>query len=135
MKISIYDLLGMIKDGKAPKKILWKDNVFGLSEDNKNYIDGDSYWLFIDYDWIEILNEPVEILETTITYKQDANYLKPQEATPYEPYIPPKKIEKLDYKLRNLENPTYNENWLMCCIEANANKINVIIDYINKEEK
>ena len=38
-----------------------------------------------------------------------------------------KKIKKLDYVF-DIQDPTYKENWLMCCIEANKNKINEIID-------
>lgn len=28
MKITIYELLGLVKDGKAPKKIKYKNNIF-----------------------------------------------------------------------------------------------------------
>ena len=45
-----------------------------------------------------------------------------------------KKIEKLDYVF-DVHSPTYNESWLMTCIKANKDKINEIIDYINKGDK
>lgn len=34
MKITIYDLLGLVKDGKAPKKIRYNNEVWELNDDN-----------------------------------------------------------------------------------------------------
>lgn len=67
MKITIYELLGMIKDGKAPKEIEYEGYL--LSWDN---VDKDYYceeygnlfeYLFCEFQSIEILNFTVEILE------------------------------------------------------------------------
>lgn len=119
MKTTIYDLLGMIKDNKAPKKILLKDKVFGLSEDNKNYIDEDSDWLFIDYEWLDMLNDEVEILETTLIAK-DMN-------------ITSRKIEKIEEDMAILSPTgpkiqwTLNEGIL-------KDKINEIIDVLNNNK-
>lgn len=33
-KINIYELLGLIKDGKAPKKIKWEDYIFSFYNDD-----------------------------------------------------------------------------------------------------
>lgn len=64
MKITIYELLGLIKDGKAPKKIKVYGDTFDKNEyqnDIKNiYFDDDGDTLFDDYNWD--LNEEVEIL-------------------------------------------------------------------------
>lgn len=65
MKITIYELLGLVKDGKAPKKIryrysyLYKD--FKFDGETLNYISGKD-WLFGE-DITAMLNDEVEILE------------------------------------------------------------------------
>ena len=70
-KITIYDLLGLIKDGKAPKMIKYKDNnyIFTgydyhciLTNIEKGFVE---YRLIKNYiqDLQSILNEKVEILE------------------------------------------------------------------------
>lgn len=116
MKINIYDLLGMIKDGKAPKKILCKDKVFGLSEDNKNYIDEDSDWLFIDYEWLDMLNDEIIILETTLNTK-NMN-------------VTANKIEKLDIIL----DEHFTNDELQAYIYETQVKINEIIDVLNNNK-
>lgn len=71
MKTTIYELLGMIKEGKAPKKILFNDEEwewYKFDYKNKN-----SWDLFDEYVITDILNNEVIILETTITY--NANQL------------------------------------------------------------
>ena len=66
MKITIYELLGLIKDGKAPKKIKIDKDIAKLeTEDNQlNYKFNDSGTLTFDY-YIENnkLNNEVEIIE------------------------------------------------------------------------
>lgn len=69
MKITIYELLGLIKDGKAPKKIKYEDETFnyvktnrdGISyvNESKNYKDISRYLIYC----IESLNDEVEIIE------------------------------------------------------------------------
>lgn len=63
-KIDIYTLLGLIKDGKAPKKIKVFSKTFELIENTnviKNmYVDKDGDGLFDEYWWS--LNDEVEIL-------------------------------------------------------------------------
>ena len=69
--ISVYELLGLIKDGKAPKMIKYKDNnyIFTgydyhciLTNIEKGFVE---YRLIKNYiqDLQSILNEKVEILE------------------------------------------------------------------------
>jgi len=70
MKITIYELLGMVKDGEAPKKIIYDKSKYfynGLEKDyytytTKDFKDEDIEYLF-DYKITEILNDEVEILE------------------------------------------------------------------------
>ena len=62
MKITMYELLGMLKDGIAPKKIKYDncifkyDGIYYMTEDDTTYLD--------EYcDLSRVLNEEVEILE------------------------------------------------------------------------
>lgn len=114
-KISVYELLGLIKDGKAPKMIKYKDNnyIFTgydyhciLTDIEKGFVE---YWLIRNYnqDLQSILNEKVEILE---------------EDKPI--------IEKLNIDrepLRGREVPRAIDYLL-------EGRINEIIDYINRKE-
>ena len=73
MKTTIFELLRMIKDGKAPKKIMWRNEIYNLYEDESfiNYKpESNGDWLLNQF--LCKLNDEVEILETTITMnKQD----------------------------------------------------------------
>lgn len=65
MKITIYELIGLIKDGKAPKKIKVDDYISYLIENETNwvltYIDDSNDYLFRDY--FLRLDDEVEIIE------------------------------------------------------------------------
>ena len=71
MKITMYELLGLIKDGKAPKKILLNGIVFEYQGDDYLYKDEDKkeHWLFSTsytdkYIWLEnFLKAEVEIIK------------------------------------------------------------------------
>lgn len=70
MKITIYELLGMVKDGKAPKKIRIRDYIYEYQGDDYMCdLNDKEYWLFSDgytkfNEWLEnFLNMEVEILE------------------------------------------------------------------------
>jgi hypothetical protein len=106
MKIKIIDILNKIANGEEPpNKIMFKDKEY-------EYF-GDYYWCdgeggLLDNNWLPtILNDEVEILETTITYKPD-------------------KIEKI--VLQDLVND--NEDMIHVIL---ANKINEIIDRLNND--
>ena len=69
--ITVYELLGLIKDGKAPKKIKYKDNNYTftgydyrciLTDIEKGFVE---YWLIRNYnqELNFLLNEKVKILE------------------------------------------------------------------------
>lgn len=66
MKTTIYELLGMIKDGKAPKKFIYDNQLFILDEEDNVYRShlgnrfGAMYQLDIK------LNDEIEILEGTL---------------------------------------------------------------------
>ena len=116
MKITIYELLGLVKDGKAPEKIKYNDNIYYLIE---NRVDLHTYQtmgsnttrrlsLIIDNEYLN-LNDYVEIIEE------------------------PKKIEKIkrlnnvaDCKeLIELEDKQHINNHIL------KDKINELIDEIN----
>ena len=114
MKITFYELLGLVKDGKAPKKIKCGNVELEYSEENEDYFQYYGQGLF-EYKFsncLNFLNDEVEILEET------------------------KKIEKIarcdSIKMTHygeLYKPTENEEILRI-------KINELIDEINnlKEE-
>lgn len=70
-KITLYELLGLVKDGKTPMKIKYKDNIYNYEETEN----GTGYvrplnlngleWLAnrVDIDDSEALNSEVEILD------------------------------------------------------------------------
>ena len=69
--ITMYELLGLIKDGKAPKMIKYKDNNYiftgydyhcVLTDIEKGFVE---YWLIGNYnqDLRHLLNEKVEIID------------------------------------------------------------------------
>ena len=108
--ISVYELLGLIKDGKAPKKIKYGEtNFIYIGKENDYYNEKtDNLYLFKDYICtLEDLNEKVEILEE------------------YKPII-----EKLNLDrepLKGKEVPRAIDYLL-------EGRINEIIDYINRKE-
>ena len=122
MKITIYELLGLIKDGKEPKKIKYRQNIFefihGLDDykpdDIKKY-HGNYLFHYLFEEEVNFLNDEVEII------KED------------------KKIEKLPYysleKIQKSKNKDeYYENRLKLLekrINDYHNKINELIDEIN----
>ena len=122
--ISVYELLGLIKDGKAPKMIKYKDNNYLftgydyhciLTNIEKGFVE---YRLIKNYiqDLQSILNEKVEIIEE------------------YKPII-----EKLNIES---DSPTHfyirNEYGTKCSLTKHskmiADKLNEVIDYINRKE-
>ena len=61
MKITMYELLGMVKDGKAPKKIKYENREYYLY-DNKSYLTTDKT-RFFDRIYFSDLNIEIEIIE------------------------------------------------------------------------
>lgn len=104
-EITIYELLGLIKDGQAPKKIKYYDRIFEYEYQLKDYY-YESYSLFEN--GIEIisdsLNDKVEII------------------------IEDNKIEKLDEYIY-CDSLDYNTCNMM--FENIVNKINELIDEVN----
>lgn len=121
MKITMYELLGLVKDGKAPKKIKFRNEIY----EYENHIkDG-----FIDYVGIEKETNEVFYLSSYIgnnyisdIFTDEVEIIDDEE---------PKKIEKIarcdDIKMTHngeLYKPTENEEILRI-------KVNELIDEIN----
>jgi len=60
--ITTYELLGMIKDGKAPKKIKYNDKIWNYKDGIMEYRSEGIYFGLSNFEFDE-LNEKVEILE------------------------------------------------------------------------
>lgn len=121
--MKIIDILNTIARGETPpKKIMYKGTIWEYKENEKDYSSVEwNEWLFDVYLITEILNDYIEILETTITYTP--NELK------WGGKI--KKIERCDEHdmtdYGEIYKPRFNEEIL-------RRKINEIIDYINKDQ-
>ena len=118
--ISVYELLGLIKDSKAPKKIEYKGDTYIYAGDDYSINDNREDWLITKYDYFltNFLNEKVEIIEEK-TIQENISRLSYQQIGTYQ-----------------LDN-----NDILGFIKAlneqftkHGRKINEIVDYINKEE-
>ena len=63
--VTVYELLGLIKDGKAPRKIEYKGDTYIYAGDDYSINDNREDWLITKYDYFltDFLTEEVEILE------------------------------------------------------------------------
>lgn len=122
MKTTIYELLGMVKDGKPPKKIMYKGQEYEYDKVGQDYCycNGAVYWLFDEYVLLDILNDEVEILETTITMKADQSST---EAT--------NKIKKLEEKTSEIRFAIQHLG-IETVLSTYSRKINEIIEVINE---
>ena len=120
--ITVYDLLGLIKEGKAPKKIEYQGKILEFDkEDYKFYVGADvlSDDSLVKYISVGNLNEKVEILEED------------------KPII--EKISRLNYQ--QIGTYQLDNNDTLGFIKAlneqltkHGRKLNEIIDYINRKE-
>ena len=125
MKITMYELLGLVKDGKAPKKIKFRNEIY----EYENYIK-DS---FIDYVGIEKETDEVFYLSSYI----GNNYISNIFTDEVEIIEEPKKIE---YPIlhKTAPNETTGDqmpNWrnlIDCNFECLNKTIYQLIDEINK---
>lgn len=136
--MKIIDLLNKISNGEEPPKKIIHNNFIYTYTDNGYYDEIADDYLFDAYYVNDILNDEVEILETTIKIEKiDEN--KMQELGVVELYKPDKieksdRIEKIDLytNARCGGNMTIQEkdyNW-----REITNKFNEIIDKLNKDQ-
>lgn len=113
MKITFYELLGLVKDGKAPKKIIYNNIELEYDEKNEDYYSyyGGGLFEFKFGNCKNFLNDEVEIIEE------------------------PKKIEKLNDKLGLFGDG--NTQKIINELNYTRTIINELIDEINnlKEKK
>lgn len=123
MKITIYELLKLIKDGKAPKKIKLRNEIY----EYKNNIKND----FIDY----VGTEKETNIEFYLSSYIGNNYISDIFTNEVEIIEEPKKIEKITVREKTLGFP--NGEWTARNMDkAFAIKINELIDEIkNLKEK
>ena len=114
MKITIYELLGLVKDSKAPKKIIYTNVTLEYDNEKEDYYRyyGEGLFEFLFTNKVFFLNNYVEIIEE------------------------PKKIEKITIREKTLGFP--NGEWTARNMDkAFAIKINELVDAVNqlKEKK
>ena len=65
MKITMYELLGLVKDGKAPKKIKYDNLELEYNEEFKDYYEyyGESLFAYKFTPGNDFLNDEIEIIE------------------------------------------------------------------------
>lgn len=116
MKFKIIDILNKIAKGEeVPKRIYYKNEIFEYDEQSKDYYDSETYGLFDRYEIPPMLNDEVEILETTITMN--------------------KKIDNIRYCIIDGDE-TVNElmNSINTLNQCFTDKINEIIDKVNAND-
>lgn len=108
MKITMYELLGLIQCDEAPNTIRYKNNIYKYDGETRNYRRpiNLTFDFLIGEDITALLNDEVEIIEE------------------------PKKIEKITVREKTLGFP--NGEWTARNMDkAFAIKINELIDEIN----
>ena len=109
--ITMYELIGFIKDGKAPKNIKYNDEIFEYDK-RHNYISQDGNLLFGDYIY--------ELYYTPSTLNKIVEIL-PEENNEWED------IEEIKHKgkqIHNTETKSYNT--------LNSKEKNIFIPIINQ---
>ncbi len=79
--ITMYELIGLIKDGKAPKKIEYKGDIYIFAGEDYSKNDDRETWLITKYDYFlsTFLNEEVEILPEENDEWEDIREFYPEE--------------------------------------------------------
>ena len=139
MKTTIYELLGMIKDNKAPKTILFRGLQYEFDDVMNDYVSNNNNWLFDEYVITDILKDEVTILETTIIYNQDAENQKNASYIKQDANMQDDKIEKVDEPYESCifktdyEFATELEKKIIDNIELIRKKQDEIINKLNGE--
>lgn len=106
MKITMYELFGLIKDGKAPKKIKYGNVKLTYNEGCEDYYPyyGEGLFEYKFGNCKNFLNDEIEIIEED------------------------KKIIRLEFEEGNIEDKLFLARY----ITHNRAKINELIDEVNK---
>ena len=121
--ITIYELLGLVKDEKQPKKVFFNNRSYSFDGADEDYIDEDEDCLFMNlfqaFPTNNVLNETVEIIEDN------------------------DKLEKINVKTGDnckrfieYDDETGHHKYTIRLLDEYFSKnINKIIDHINKIEE
>lgn len=104
MKITMYELLGLVKDGKVPKKIIYNNIELEYSEENEDYFEyyGQGLFKFKFSNCLNFLNDEVEIIEETKKIEKCKNYEDFLEIDDYIEHLK-NKIDELIDEIKNLK--------------------------------
>ena len=121
MKITIYELLGLIKDGKAPKKIKYRGKIY-IYRNN----DGNSIYQYEDSNSVltiqcfEKLNDEIEIIKEV----EDKEY---------------EDIEVLEGTLLEANEDSNLDKRILCCLATTINALirnqKYILERLDKEDR
>ena len=119
MKITIYELLGLIKEGKAPKKIDYYGDIYVFAGDDYSLNDERERWFITQYDYVlaKFMKEEVEIIEE----EKEIKVINKRYDDELEEYVAETYVNDTYYK--EVFNSRYDEMII--------NKINQLIDVIN----
>lgn len=124
MKITIYELLGLVKDGKAPKKIKFRNEIYEYKSNIENN--------FIDYVGTEKETSAVFYLSSHI----GNNYINDIFTDEVEIIEEPKKMKKIEMVGCNVRVPALNNEIVgtdtPLALETAIVKVNELIDEVNK---
>lgn len=120
-KITMYELLGLVKDGKAPKKIKYNDKIWRLASDGTYFIGSDYGYDF----WVEHGDDKFE--DESITLNDEVEIIEEDKKIP----------EKIDIctdatNMEYIKGKTYGKNYSKQALEI-AHTINEIIDYLKSK--
>lgn len=118
MKITMYELLGMVKDGKAPKTIKSEGHYYNYDELEKDYYEGMGY----DYEYL-LANTSVKGLDDEIEIIED---------TPKEEKKIPEKLTTW-FSVETKQSKELNIEYANTNFENMYEKINEIIDYLKSK--
>ena len=118
MKITIYELLGMVKDGKAPKTIKSEGHYYKYNELEKDYYEGMGY----DYEYL-LANTAVKGLDDKIEIIED----KPKEEKKI-----PEKIKVKDYD-KCIHDVTHKEKEFSLDIRELQIRYNDLLEYLESK--
>ena len=127
--MTLYEIIGMIKDKKPVKKFKAFDEIFEWDDVLLDYFDLDGCSLFSEYAWADELDTKVEILEITISTNSNETKVP----------LLKKRIKELEiYSVEN--NPTnmyiLNNEGVKCYMTKHSReialKVNELIREVNK---
>lgn len=139
--ITMYELLGLVKDGKVPKKIKYADYEYSWHGEEHKYCRSVilSNWIALttDFSLLEILNTKVEILEDTM----EDRYREMEEVRNYKPnpsYLTPKEEKKIPEKLgmtymKKIDDDAFITERFSQAEQQIVNTVNALIDYLKSK--